>query len=174
MSKYRRNLPQLSPGKIFISDGGVKTTLVFHDGVDLPHFAAFTLLKNEAGRALLRKKFADYADIARRRGAFTGFATDCRGPPIPNWWIGWLSNPITYSKSLIVSKYLADGVGFEPTKDLRPCRISSPVHSTALPPIHRFLTRRASEGRARSGTPPIDFRAGRAHLSTRARSAWSA
>src|SRR4029453_19636545 len=68
MSKYRRNLPQLSPGKIFISDGGVETTLVFHDGVALPHFAAFTLLKNEAGRALLRKKFADYADIARRRG----------------------------------------------------------------------------------------------------------
>ena len=68
MSKYRRNLPQLSPAKIFISDGGVETTLVFHDGVDLPHFAAFTLLKNEAGRVLLRKKFADYADIARRRG----------------------------------------------------------------------------------------------------------
>ena len=31
---------------------------------------------------------------------------------------------------------LADGVGFEPTKGLHPCRISSPVHSTALPPIH--------------------------------------
>ena len=30
---------------------------------------------------------------------------------------------------------LADGEGFEPTKGLRPCRISSPVHSTALPPI---------------------------------------
>ena len=30
---------------------------------------------------------------------------------------------------------LADGVGFEPTEDLRPRRISSPVHSTALPPI---------------------------------------
>ena len=30
---------------------------------------------------------------------------------------------------------MADGVGFEPTKDLRPCRISSPVHSTTLPPI---------------------------------------
>ena len=30
---------------------------------------------------------------------------------------------------------LADGVGFEPTKGLHPRRISSPVHSTALPPI---------------------------------------
>ncbi len=30
---------------------------------------------------------------------------------------------------------LADGVGFEPTNRLRDRRISSPVHSTALPPI---------------------------------------
>jgi hypothetical protein len=30
---------------------------------------------------------------------------------------------------------LADGVGFEPTNRLHDCRISSPVHSTALPPI---------------------------------------
>src|SRR5437867_3246115 len=33
---------------------------------------------------------------------------------------------------------LADGVGFEPTRDLRPCRFSRPVPSTARPPI-RFL-----------------------------------
>src|SRR5438876_12279793 len=33
---------------------------------------------------------------------------------------------------------LADGVGFEPTKDLRPCRFSRPVPSTTRPPI-RFL-----------------------------------
>jgi len=67
-AKYRRNLPQLLPEKIFVSDGGVETTLVFHDGVDLPDFAAFTLLKNESGRTLLRRKFCDYADIARKRG----------------------------------------------------------------------------------------------------------
>src|SRR6185503_7098616 len=30
---------------------------------------------------------------------------------------------------------VADGVGFEPTNRLHDCRISSPVHSTALPPI---------------------------------------
>ena len=33
---------------------------------------------------------------------------------------------------------LADGVGFEPTNRLHDCRISSPVHSTALPPILLF------------------------------------
>lgn len=35
-------------------------------------------------------------------------------------------------------RLMADGVGFEPTKDLRPCRFSRPVPSTARPPI-RFL-----------------------------------
>src|SRR5438874_4987704 len=34
--------------------------------------------------------------------------------------------------------FLADGVGFEPTKDFRPCRFSRPVPSTTRPPI-RFL-----------------------------------
>jgi hypothetical protein len=36
-----------------------------------------------------------------------------------------------------VTIHLADGVGFEPTDRLHDRRISSPVHSTALPPIRR-------------------------------------
>ena len=31
---------------------------------------------------------------------------------------------------------LADGVGFEPTRSLHPCRFSRPVPSTTRPPIH--------------------------------------
>lgn len=37
------SLPQLSGG-LFLSDGGLETTLDFLDRVDLPHFAAFPLL----------------------------------------------------------------------------------------------------------------------------------
>ena len=33
---------------------------------------------------------------------------------------------------------LAEGVGFEPTRDLRLCRFSRPVHLTALPPFRVF------------------------------------
>src|SRR6266436_2582432 len=36
----------------------------------------------------------------------------------------------------VSSNYLADGVGFEPTRPLRTCRFSRPVPSTARPPIH--------------------------------------
>lgn len=48
-----RTLPQLSGGT-FLCDGGLETTLMFHQGVDLPHFAAFVLLDDEQGRKRLR------------------------------------------------------------------------------------------------------------------------
>jgi hypothetical protein len=35
MSKYRRHLPQLKD-RLFVTDGGLETTLVFHEGSDLP------------------------------------------------------------------------------------------------------------------------------------------
>lgn len=66
MSKYRNRLPQLG-GKLFLTDGGLETTLIYHDGVDLPAFAAFDLLKDEAGTAVLRRYFRTYADIAHKR-----------------------------------------------------------------------------------------------------------
>jgi S-methylmethionine-dependent homocysteine/selenocysteine methylase len=67
MARYRNNLPQLSGG-VFLSDGGIETTLIFHEGLDLPYFAAFCLLKDAAGEAALRKYFRTYAELARRYG----------------------------------------------------------------------------------------------------------
>ena len=40
MTTYRNELPQLGE-EIFLSDGGLETTLIFHNGIDLPHFASF-------------------------------------------------------------------------------------------------------------------------------------
>lgn len=69
MSKYRTLLPQIKD-QLFVTDGGLETTLVFHEGVELPAFAAFDLLKDDAGLALLRNYFQRYAELARahRRG----------------------------------------------------------------------------------------------------------
>jgi S-methylmethionine-dependent homocysteine/selenocysteine methylase len=66
-------LPQLG-GDIFLTDGGLETVLIFHDGLDLPYFAAFTLLKDEAGREALRRYYRNYAAIAKERGV--GFVLD--------------------------------------------------------------------------------------------------
>lgn len=68
MTKYRTRLPQLSENTVFLTDGGLETTLVFHEGLDLPHFAAFDLLKDAAGRSVLREYFARYVAIAHARG----------------------------------------------------------------------------------------------------------
>ena len=65
MAKYRSNLPQLS-GKYFLTDGGLETTLVFHHGLELPHFASFDLLSNEQGKRTLRNYFLDYISIAKQ------------------------------------------------------------------------------------------------------------
>jgi len=60
-------LPQLS-GSLFIADGGMETTLIFRDGFDLPHFAAFTLLDDERGRAGLRAYYEPYLRVAKEHG----------------------------------------------------------------------------------------------------------
>ena len=65
MPRYRNALPQLGD-RLFLTDGGIETTLIFHDGIDLPDFAAFDLLQTEEGTAALRRYFRSYAAIARR------------------------------------------------------------------------------------------------------------
>jgi S-methylmethionine-dependent homocysteine/selenocysteine methylase len=54
---------------VLITDGGLETTLVFHDGVDLPEFAAFPLLDRLDGRAALKRYFEPYFAIAREHRA---------------------------------------------------------------------------------------------------------
>lgn len=56
-------LPQLAGG-LFLSDGGLETTLVFLEGVALPHFAAYVLLADEAGRARLARYYQPYLELA--------------------------------------------------------------------------------------------------------------
>jgi len=64
---YRSRLPQLDR-EVFLTDGGLETTLIFHDGIDLPLFAAVGLLGSDEGRAALRKYFDAYARLAVEHG----------------------------------------------------------------------------------------------------------
>ena len=67
MAKYHSNLPQLS-GALFLTDGGMETTLIFHKGLELPGFASFTLLESETGVETMRRYYARHAAIARAYG----------------------------------------------------------------------------------------------------------
>jgi S-methylmethionine-dependent homocysteine/selenocysteine methylase len=65
--RYRDVLPQLGDAP-FLTDGGIETTLIFHDGLDLPYFAAYDLLTRVGGEDALRRYFEPYVRIARERG----------------------------------------------------------------------------------------------------------
>ena len=76
-AQYRGRLPQLA-GRLFLTDGGLETTLIFHDGFDLPMFEAFILVESERGRAALRAYYDRYVSMAVRHG--TGFILES-----PTW-----------------------------------------------------------------------------------------
>ena len=61
-------LPQLDGG-LFLTDGGIETTLIFHRGIDLPLFAAFSLLDDEQGRETLRHYYEPYLRSAAEHDA---------------------------------------------------------------------------------------------------------
>lgn len=67
MSKYRNNLPQLSD-RLFLTDSGMETTLIFHDGLDLPHFASFDLMRTEDGVARTRAYYERHIAVAKDNG----------------------------------------------------------------------------------------------------------
>ena len=66
-AKYRHRLPQLD-GRKFLTDGGIETCLIFHEGWNLPMAEAFVLLESERGRSALRAYFDRYVPLAVDRG----------------------------------------------------------------------------------------------------------
>ena len=67
MTTRTSRLPQLAGG-LFLTDGGLETTLIFQDGFELPCFAAFPLLRTERGIDALRRYYRRHASIALERG----------------------------------------------------------------------------------------------------------
>lgn len=79
--RYRNTLPQLG-GRLLLTDGGMETSLIFDDGLELPCFATFPLLESEEGRVAMTGYFEPYLDVARRHG--TGFVLEANT---------WRANP---------------------------------------------------------------------------------
>ena len=55
-------------GRLFVTDGGMETTLIYRDGLELPEFATFPLLEDDAGTEVLRTYYASYAQLATELG----------------------------------------------------------------------------------------------------------
>lgn len=77
MSSIAPHLPRLD-GHLFLTDGGLETSLIFHHGLDLPCFAAFPLVLSEAGRLQLDHYFQPFLRTAARHRL--GFVLDT-----PTW-----------------------------------------------------------------------------------------
>ncbi len=77
MSKYRNRLPQLSD-RLFLTDSGLETTLIFKDGIELNQFASFELLRTDHGRNRLLDYFRQHAQTAVDAGV--GFVLES-----PTW-----------------------------------------------------------------------------------------
>jgi S-methylmethionine-dependent homocysteine/selenocysteine methylase len=71
-------IPSLDGERLFLGDGGLETTMIFAEGLELPEFAAFVLLRDEEGIAALRRYYESYLEIAKRHGL--GFTLDT-----PTW-----------------------------------------------------------------------------------------
>jgi homocysteine S-methyltransferase len=68
MARHRGALPQLG-GRLFLTDGGIETSMIALEGFELREFAVFPLLMTEEGDAALRRYFRAYVEIARHWGA---------------------------------------------------------------------------------------------------------
>src|SRR3954453_13292017 len=67
----RRASLSFDDGTLFLTDAGMETALIFHQGQELPSFATFPLLESESGRAALRAYYEPFLELASTRG--TGF-----------------------------------------------------------------------------------------------------
>ena len=68
-----QKLPHQTDQK-FVTDAGFETSMLFHKGFDMPHFAFFPMLRTEDGRAAMREYIAPFMETARQHDA--GFILD--------------------------------------------------------------------------------------------------
>jgi homocysteine S-methyltransferase len=68
---YRDQLPQLSDSRVFLTDGGLETDLIFNEGFEMPLFASFPLLDTQEGYEALRRYYQRFAQVAQE--AHAGF-----------------------------------------------------------------------------------------------------
>src|SRR5215213_4458669 len=62
-----------------LTDGGLETSLIFDQGLDLPDFAAFPLVESDEGREALRAYFEPYLELA-------SWPTASRTASSRAWW----------------------------------------------------------------------------------------
>lgn len=117
-SEMIRPLP--TNGRFYLTDGGIETTLIFHNGLDLPHFAAFDLLKEATGRDVLGRYYLPYLTIAQDSGV--GFILES-----PTW----RANP-DWAKKMGYSKGALAAANKEAIQLMKELRVDFETRATPI------------------------------------------
>ncbi|WP_343115601.1 homocysteine S-methyltransferase family protein [Ostreiculturibacter nitratireducens] len=64
-----RDFPPRESGRIYLTEAGTETEVMYKWGYDLPHFAMFTLLENPEAVKVMQAMFRRYFDAAEEHGA---------------------------------------------------------------------------------------------------------
>ena len=73
MGRFRNSLPQLN-GNVYLTDAGLETDLIFNRGIEIPEFAAHTLLGRDKDREVVANYLRDFLVVAKEHK--TGFILD--------------------------------------------------------------------------------------------------
>lgn len=60
--------PDPVPGRLYLTEGGIETEIMYKWGHDLPHFAVYPLLEKKAARDDIAAMYRRYLDVAARYG----------------------------------------------------------------------------------------------------------
>lgn len=61
-----KSFPEQQDGRLYLTEGGSETELMYKHGFELPHFAMFPLLDNPKAVATMRAMFRSYLDVAAK------------------------------------------------------------------------------------------------------------
>ncbi len=105
MIKIRAQLPHID-GRLFLTDAGLETDLIFNQRVHIPEFASHTLLASSAGRAALTRYYRGFLALAERHRV--GFILDS-----PTWraqrhWANALG--VSIAEMAAINRYAVDFV----------------------------------------------------------------
>jgi homocysteine S-methyltransferase len=117
----------------------METTLIFHQGLELPCFASFPLVESDDGRAALERYFEPYLALARRRrSGFLLEATTWRANPAWGAKLGYTREGLAEANRRSVE--FVEGIREREEEPGRPFPINAPVgpESDAYSPESRL------------------------------------
>lgn len=113
---YTNNLFQQG---FYLADGGLETTLIYHQGLELNHFAAFELLTHPKGKEEMASYYLPYLDLAAEKGL--GFVLETptwRANPDWAYKLGYSGDELSAinRNAVIFLRNLAQAHAIDPSK----------------------------------------------------------